>query len=512
MRFSAAIPTDKILFGASAAPGRIQEGHELIWAVVDRLDGRAYGEMSEDGVRLLYAKPRIIVDLDADEEYEEKAAQWWELFLDLMYVAAASNLADALKDELDREGALAYVLMFSIFFNGWLFYTLHQTRFVANSMFHLGLFYVFMLGTALMVVNCSAFEFAHGFSAACIIQRVALLLLYADTYAHVPRARMALTIWIQIISVAVVGFILALVLDSAKAYKLIWTGTVLLDAYFHLHHHLFRMPEEHRVPLNIDHCAERFSCMLLVILGESIVSCVINYRDLPQDARSYTYYAVMALTLLMVFALALIYYMLLPPRAIHAMRRSVVTGSAFVLMHQIMLCALLGMGVGVKFVMIAVTDDAIDVLTIPEMLLLFVCLSIAMLSFFVIRLLHFWGRQPTPKDEPKVRKLKYAWWALVGVWWLIPLIFAVAGAMLKHQMKLRIEPFPCMLLACGTIFIYSFLETILAHVLVHVSEDGLGMNSQHGAIQFKRSIRASTDQDQLCPASYGSFPPTQSDS
>ncbi|CAK9077191.1 Hypothetical protein (Fragment), partial [Durusdinium trenchii] len=116
------------------------------------------GAMS--GLRRLWARPGLAAEWD--QEYEDRSAAWWELFLDLLFVAAASNVADTFKEDMTLHGAFGFVVTFSLFFAGWTWYTVFSSRYVDASLSHSVLLFVYLLGVAGMVVNASGDEALHG--------------------------------------------------------------------------------------------------------------------------------------------------------------------------------------------------------------------------------------------------------------------------------------------------------------------------------------------------------------
>lgn len=85
--------------------------------------------MSNHGGRKLFGAPILLQDWDQENEKGD-ATQYWELFLDLLLVAAASALADQFKNDQDFFG---FVVYFLILINSWNLYTHHiTTRFVGT--------------------------------------------------------------------------------------------------------------------------------------------------------------------------------------------------------------------------------------------------------------------------------------------------------------------------------------------------------------------------------------------
>ena len=57
-------------------------------------------------MRTFVGKPTLTVSGD---EYEEKAAQWFELFFDLVLVTACSSIADGFKEDLSGDGLYTFL-------------------------------------------------------------------------------------------------------------------------------------------------------------------------------------------------------------------------------------------------------------------------------------------------------------------------------------------------------------------------------------------------------------------
>ena len=102
------------------------------------------------GGRKLFGETVLLQDWDKESE-GEGAAQYWELFLDLLLVAAASCVADQFKETADfAEFALFYLILV----NGWMLYTHHITsRFEDASLAHSMLLFLYMSGFGYSIVN-----------------------------------------------------------------------------------------------------------------------------------------------------------------------------------------------------------------------------------------------------------------------------------------------------------------------------------------------------------------------
>jgi low temperature requirement protein LtrA len=123
--------------------------------------------MSKGGGRRLFGDPILLQDWD--RLTDEGVAQYWELFLDLLLVAAVSCLADQYKED---EHFGEFVQFYLILVNGWALYTLHITsRFEDASLAHSMLLLVFFVGFGYSSVNVGL-EHASAFAAGALLQRV----------------------------------------------------------------------------------------------------------------------------------------------------------------------------------------------------------------------------------------------------------------------------------------------------------------------------------------------------
>jgi len=79
---------------------------------------------------------------------------YWELFSDLLLVAAASSIAENLEEEPNFKGWIKFAILYFIFINGWLLYVHHyNTRFVDSSLAHCLTLFFYYLGMAGSIVN-----------------------------------------------------------------------------------------------------------------------------------------------------------------------------------------------------------------------------------------------------------------------------------------------------------------------------------------------------------------------
>lgn len=138
--------------------------------------------------RRLYGHPELLQDWD--EEPVTDTPQYWELFADLVLVAAASSIADSFQGSPSWHGFWEFAVLYFILVHGWSLYTSHYNgRFWNNTMVHVAvLMFGYLLGMAASIVNASL-EQAQAFSWGILLQRGSFILMMIQVAIALPRAR-----------------------------------------------------------------------------------------------------------------------------------------------------------------------------------------------------------------------------------------------------------------------------------------------------------------------------------
>lgn len=407
-----------------------------------------------------------VLSQDWDSEAEDAGAAYWELFLDLLLVAAATATADGFKEHLSLAGLAEFCVVYYIFVNGWLLYTHHiTTRFNDGSLLHSFNLFVFLLGFAYSVVN-AGFETAATFSRGAILQRFAILIMLANIYAFLPRARQFCIVFGTYIWIACAILLLpALWPDLAP---ICWWIVVLMESTIELTSPYF-LSGSALVPVNIEHTKERLGSIVLIMLGETVVSATILYRELKDktlDQNERGFDLVLGLAFLLVFMFTLLYFHMQPPPQDHALRRSRLHGGLLLFVTRILGLSLLAVGVSVKVVVISVANHS----TLPVFASRLLGLSVgsALAIMFLTRILHYGGRMPRPLDPPRVKMIMWCWWAILFGTGMIPFV----TAWLKWNDPVLVLAFYASLLLGMTV-----VESTITHVLANhlaISPDGGG--------------------------------------
>jgi low temperature requirement protein LtrA len=304
-----------------------------------------------EGIRRLFGSPVLLQDWDS--EAEEGAAHYFELFLNLLLVAAASSVADQFKqDENFREFSVFY----SIMVNGWMLYTHHiTTRFEDKSLAHSMLLFCYLIGFGYSIVNVG-FKDVHAFAAGAILQRASVLIMLANIASCLPRARYFCNILAALTVVATVGLCFACWGGETAAVTGLWVaagvefcGELILVSF---------VERRHLVSVNIEHSKERLGALELIMMGETALSVTLTYRELERDdiihGTQNSYYWVLGLSYMLIFMFTLLFFHLQPAPKEHAFRRSAWHFTLLLLAHKLLGLALLAVGVSVKMVVEAV--------------------------------------------------------------------------------------------------------------------------------------------------------------
>jgi low temperature requirement protein LtrA len=416
--------------------------------------------------RKIYGAPVLLQDWDS--EAGEVGAAYWELFLDLLLVAAASSTADGLKDNPTMAGVAEFCVIYGMFINCWMMYSCHiTTRFEDGTLLHTLNLFVFLLGFAYSVVN-AGYDTASQFSLGAIVSRVSLLIMLLNIYVFIPRARqLSIVMGSSILLVVAVLVVPAIWPDLAP---ICWWIVVAIETLMEFTNMPFLRGTK-LVPINIDKSKERLGCIVLIMLGESVLSGTILYREIKneegiQNEQGYVW--VLTLAFLLVFMFTLIHFHMSPPAADHAFRRSRIHGCLLLICYRLLGLALLAVGVAVKLFVLAVVED--EELTPFASRLMGNSVGAALATNVMMRILHYGGRMPRPHDPPDVKLIMWCWWGSFALAVLIP--FYAAGLGWKG-------PVYALAFYASFLFGMTVVESIITHVLeahliVHGVHEGGG--------------------------------------
>jgi low temperature requirement protein LtrA len=202
--------------------------------------------------------------------HEEKKVTWTELFFDLVFVAAANELATILKGTHNLFEALPFLLLFIPILWVWVGHTLFSTQFEGTSwIYHI--FTLFTMGAVLsLVVHLDkAFLSPFGFAISYAAAKGILILLYV--FKMFTRPNMFASLWPLLLGYLISGFLWVYSVNMPYPY-IFWVVAFLIDLLTPL------MAARHleQVTISTTHLPERMGLLTVIMLGEMIISMVYS--------------------------------------------------------------------------------------------------------------------------------------------------------------------------------------------------------------------------------------------
>jgi len=207
----------------------------------------------------------------------ERRASWLELFFDLVFVVAITELSRYLVLDHSAGGFLRFAALFIPVYVAWQGYMAYATRFDTDDLAFRLAYFGAMLAIAAMAVLID--DVAHGkhtaaFAIAYVMLRSIMLALYWRAWRAVPEARVLIRFYGNGYTVGVVLWLGSLALDTPWRYAVSVVAQVLELSLPPLSTKLHR-----RVPTDPRHLPERWALFTLIVLGESVVAVAIATSD-----------------------------------------------------------------------------------------------------------------------------------------------------------------------------------------------------------------------------------------
>lgn len=196
-------------------------------------------------------------------------ASWLELFFDLVFVVAVSQVAHLLDGELTWAGAAQFTALFVVVWWSWLGYTFYADFFESDDAFYRVTMFSGMFGMAALAVSAPhAFDGgAAPFVWSFLAVRVFLLVLYLRARAQVPVARAFADRFLLGFGVGA-AFWLASLFFPAPLQPWLWAlgFTVEVLSLF------VRGGRLQGLPFDSEHIPERFGLFVILVLGEAVLA------------------------------------------------------------------------------------------------------------------------------------------------------------------------------------------------------------------------------------------------
>jgi low temperature requirement protein LtrA len=217
-----------------------------------------------------FVPPRL---LTAHEE-GERHATWLELFFDLVFVVAITQLSHELVVHHSAAGFLRFAGLFVPVYVAWQGYMAYATRFDTDDLAFRVAYFAAMLAVAAMAVlidDVARGVNSAGFAVAYVVLRSIMLALYWRAWRAVPDARPLIRFYgIGYVAGAAV-WLASLAVDTPVRY-VVWGVALTLELSLPpLSTQLHR-----RIPTSARHLPERWALFTLIVLGESVVAVAVG--------------------------------------------------------------------------------------------------------------------------------------------------------------------------------------------------------------------------------------------
>lgn len=225
--------------------------------------------------------PRLRIGTESAEEHRH--ATWLELFYDLVFVVAVSQVAHNLSADVSLSGFFGFAFLFMPIWWAWIGTTLYANRFDTDDVGYRLLTGVQMLAVAALAVNVhhALGESSIGFALSYAAGRAVLVFEYLRVASYIAPARQLATRFAS-------GFALAATLWLVSAFVPIplrfgfWALGLVVDFATPI---IARQSQVGLLP-HTEHLPERFGLFTLIVLGEAIIAVVDGVAEQKWDLQS----------------------------------------------------------------------------------------------------------------------------------------------------------------------------------------------------------------------------------
>src|SRR5438270_3875425 len=184
---------------------------------------RAKGDAREPWI----VPPRLLTVAEAGERH----ATWLELFFDLVFVVAITELSHELVLNHSAAGFLRFAALFVPVYVAWQGYMAYATRFDTDDLLFRLAYFAAMLAIAAMAVlihDVARGVHTAGFAVAYVCLRSFMLALYWRAWRAVPEARPLIRFYGGGYSIGVAIWLLSLAFDTPARY-VVWGVALVLE-------------------------------------------------------------------------------------------------------------------------------------------------------------------------------------------------------------------------------------------------------------------------------------------
>ena len=238
-----------------------------------------------------FAKP---LQLRSREGHEPgRKVTWLELFFDLIFVAAVSQVGAPLADDYSFAAFARLGLLFVLIWWAWHGHTTYATRFDSDDVIQRGLTLLQMFAATVMAINArDALDSrdAAGFAAAYAAMRLLLVGQYVRA-RHIPESRALTTAYAIGFGAAAALWLTSAVVPTPMRFWL-WAAALVVDFGTPLvtGRHLARVPPDS------EHLPERFGLFTIILIGEAMVGVMRGMESQPAWTREAAITAFLSMT------------------------------------------------------------------------------------------------------------------------------------------------------------------------------------------------------------------------
>lgn len=209
----------------------------------------------------------------ADMAEVERHATWLELFYDLVFVAAISQLATRLSSDYSPSGICRFAVLFIPVWWAWAGHTFYLSRFDTEDLRHRLLTMVQMIAVASLAVHVpdALGSASTGFALSYAAVRFILVAEYVRAGRHIPAVLPLTTRYVRGFGCAAAIWALSVLVPHPWRFWF-WGVALVIDFAAPLTAGQLHV----RFPPHLSHLPERFGLFTIIVIGEAVVSVVFG--------------------------------------------------------------------------------------------------------------------------------------------------------------------------------------------------------------------------------------------
>jgi low temperature requirement protein LtrA len=330
--------------------------------------------------------------LRTPSDEEDRRATAFELFFDLVFVAAVAQVATALSHQPTLTGLARFAFLYSVIAWAWGGFTFYANRFEDEDVVYRLLEALAMLTIAAFAVSVhSVMRGGHGSAALALAyaaNRLCLIALYARARHYATTAgRRLIDRYLLGLSLGATLWLVSIAVPGPWRYWLWGLGFAA-----ELATPVFAWRALGAPSINVGHITDRYGGFFIIVLGESVVAVVAGIAGTSFTAASATVAAAG-------FAIALCLWWIYFDLADTSVVGRGTLGLVYVYAHFPLLGGVAAAAAGIK---IAITDA--DLASLPSGARWLMCGGLAC-YLLSLALLHFAAEWTTPRDRAFVGRL-----------------------------------------------------------------------------------------------------------